>query len=197
MARPATDVRLRILAAARAAFEADGFDATSLRAIARGARTTIGMIYYYFPTKDALWDAVIDAVYQPFVVELGAILARPAPVRARLAAIAAHVAGLAEAERAVVRLALRDALLSAERRQRLFARFAQGHIPMLFATIAAAQQRGELVEAPTAMVMFMAGVTVIGAQLVLGDLPLPGVPAGPERLEAALALLFDGIGRRG
>jgi AcrR family transcriptional regulator len=67
MARPATDVRLRILAAARAAFEADGFDATSLRAIARGARTTIGMIYYYFPTKDALWDAVIDAVYQPFV----------------------------------------------------------------------------------------------------------------------------------
>ena len=33
MARPATDLRLRVLAAARAAFEADGFDATSLRAI--------------------------------------------------------------------------------------------------------------------------------------------------------------------
>ena len=49
MARPATDLRLRVLAAARAAFEADGFDATSLRAIARGAGTTIGMIYYYFP----------------------------------------------------------------------------------------------------------------------------------------------------
>ena len=197
MARPATDVRLRILAAARAAFVADGFDATSLRAIARGARTTIGMIYYYFPTKDALWDAVIDAVYQPFVVELGALLAQPTSVRERLAAIAAYVAGLAEVERAVVRMALRDALLSAERRQRLFARFAHGHVPMVFQMIAAAQQRGELVEAPTAMVMFMAGVAVLGAQLVLGDLPLPGLPEGQARLDAALTLLFDGIGRRG
>lgn len=197
MARPATDLRLRILAAARAAFEAHGFDATSLRAIARGARTTIGMIYYYFPTKDALWDAVIEEVYQRFVVELGAILARPAPVRDRLAAIAAHLAALPEADRAVVRLALRDALLSPERRQRLFARFTHGHIPMLFQTIAAAQRDGELVEAPTAMVMFMAGVAVIGAQLVLGTLPLPGVPEGQARVDAALALLFDGIGRRG
>ena len=67
MPRPATDLRARVLGAARTAFDGRGFDGTSLRAIARGARTTIGMIYYYFPTKDALWDGVIDDVYQRFL----------------------------------------------------------------------------------------------------------------------------------
>src|SRR5262249_27779376 len=63
MPRPRTDIRVRILHAARARFAAKGVDGSSLRSIAADARTSIGMIYYYFPSKDALFLAVVEEVY--------------------------------------------------------------------------------------------------------------------------------------
>ena len=195
MARPATDLRARVLAAARDAFDHQGFDATSLRAIARAAGTTIGMIYYYFPTKDALWDAVIDDVYQRFVADLGAIVGAPGPLRERLRAMARHLAGLGKDERTVIRIALRDALVSPERRARLFARFQQGHIPLVLGAVARAQQTGEVVAAPLPLVAFACGTTLLAGQFLLGNLPLPGRPSDQEpRIGIGLALLFDGIG---
>lgn len=196
MPRPATDLRLRVLHAARAAFDAGGFAGASLRAIARAAGTTIGMIYYYFPTKDALWDAVIDEVYQRFVRDLAAALAGPGTLRARLGQIAGHLAALGDDERTVIRIALRDALISTERRARLFARFQHGHIPLVLGAVARAQAAGELALAPTAMVVFAAGANLIAGQLLLGNIPLPGLPDGPTRTAIALDLLFDGIGAR-
>ena len=199
MPRPATDLRHRVVIAARAAFDDKGFDGASLRAIAKAARTTIGMIYYYFPTKDALWDAVIDDVYQRIVADLAEILTGPGTLREQLRWIARHMAALDADDRTVMRLALRDALASTERRGRLFARFRQGHIPLVMTAVARAQAAGELVAAPAPMIMFAAGMSVIGSQLLLGNLPLPGLPIGDARIETALDLLFDGIGpdRRG
>ena len=194
MPRPPTDLRLRVLRAARVTFDARGFDGASLRAIARAARTTIGMIYYYFPTKDALWDAVIDEAYQRFLADVSAILAAPGPLRERLRAMAGHIAALGDDDRTVIRLALRDALASSERRGRLFERFRQGHIPLVMMAVAKAQASGELVHAPTPMVMFAAGVSIVAGQLLLGNIPLPGLPEGTARTDIALDLLFHGIG---
>lgn len=196
MPRPATDLRQRVVTAARVAFDAKGFDGASLRAIARAGRTTIGMIYYYFPTKDALWDAVLDDVYQRIVHDLGEILAGPGSLREQLRSMARHVAALDADDRTVMRLALRDALASTERRARLFARFQQGHIPLVLRAVARAQAAGELVAAPTPMITFAAGMSVLGSQLLLGNIPLLGLPSGDARIETALELLFDGIGAR-
>jgi AcrR family transcriptional regulator len=198
MPRPATDLRDRVLRAARAAFDAQGFDGASLRAIARGAGTTIGMIYYYFPTKDALWDAVIDEVYQRFLREIAAVMAAPGTLRARLREMARHIASLGDDERTVIRLALRDALMSNERRARLFARFQQGHIPLVLGAVARAQAQGELsAAAPLAMISFAAGTALLSSQFLLGNLPLPNLPPDPAlRTELMLTLLFDGIGAR-
>ncbi len=195
MARPATDLRARVLVAARDIFDARGFDGSSLRAIARAARTTIGMIYYYFPTKDDLWDAVIEEVYQRLVTDVAGILAGPGPLRAQLRRMATHVASLADGDRRVVRLALRDALGCAARRQRLFERFRRGHIPLVLQAVTRAQAAGEVEPgAPPSMIMFNAAVVVVLSQLVLGDLPLPGLPAsGAARIETTLELLFHGI----
>jgi len=63
MPRPRSDIRLRILHAARARFAAKGVDGSSLRSIAAAARTSIGMIYYYFPSKDALNFTHDEEVY--------------------------------------------------------------------------------------------------------------------------------------
>src|SRR5215213_5977897 len=100
MARPATDLKHRVLAAARDTFDREGVDAVSLRTIARRAGTTIGMIYYYFPTKDDLFFAVIEDVYELVLPDIAALLAADAPLRAKLARVMRRLAGGSEAERA-------------------------------------------------------------------------------------------------
>lgn len=60
-ARPRrSDTRRRILDAALAAFGTDGYSATSLDALADGLGIRKQTILYWFPSKQALFDAVID-----------------------------------------------------------------------------------------------------------------------------------------
>lgn len=49
-----------ILDAARAVFEREGFQAASMRQIARAAGYTTGAIYFYFESKEALYGALLD-----------------------------------------------------------------------------------------------------------------------------------------
>lgn len=58
--RPDTAVRPRILVAARDAFAARGFEATSLAQIARTVGVSQPLVSYYFGTKTELWQAVVD-----------------------------------------------------------------------------------------------------------------------------------------
>ncbi|MBZ0234119.1 MAG: TetR/AcrR family transcriptional regulator [Deltaproteobacteria bacterium] len=194
MARPATDIRHRIVVAARDAFDHGGVDAVSLRTIARKAKTTIGMIYYYFPTKDELFLAVIEDVYEVVLPEIAAILSADLPLRPKLGRVMARLAGGNDAERAVMRIAVRDALVSSARRTRLFERFQRGHIPLVLQAIVRAEQAGELrADVPAVMKVFSAGAVAVLGSLVLQYLPLPGLPPPAERAELALDLLFDGI----
>jgi AcrR family transcriptional regulator len=50
-----------IVAAAAALFGERGFDGTSMNAIAKAAGLTIGSMYQYFPSRDAVVDAVAEA----------------------------------------------------------------------------------------------------------------------------------------
>ena len=60
MGRPRSDKDQRIVHAARARFLAEGVDGASLREIAKDAGTNVGMVFYYFPTKDDLLFAILD-----------------------------------------------------------------------------------------------------------------------------------------
>jgi len=83
MARPRSDIAPRVVIAARERFLKDGVDGASLRAIAHDARTSIGMIYYYFPTKDDLFLAVVEQVYEKVLADMASALeASPFNVRA-------------------------------------------------------------------------------------------------------------------
>lgn len=55
-----TSTRERILAAALTAYGTDGFSATSLDALADQLGVRKQTILYYFPSKQALFDAVVD-----------------------------------------------------------------------------------------------------------------------------------------
>jgi AcrR family transcriptional regulator len=83
----AANVRADLLAAARAAFGARGFDAVSLRDVAKRAGTTAAMVHYYFGDKDGLFAALLEDA-------LASVLSR---VRSGLAAHSASGAAPASA----------------------------------------------------------------------------------------------------
>lgn len=199
MARPATDLRQRILTAARQAFAARGVDATPLRAIAKAAGTTIGMIYYYYPSKDELYFAVVEEVYARVLQQFAVVMAPPgegpAPsFRERVRALMHRLSELSAEDRQVVAIVLREITVSTARRQRLLERFSRGHIPLVMSAVLRAQAAGELrTDLPPAMMVFASAALGAMSTLLLDYSPLPGLPRGEERTEATLELLFTGL----
>src|SRR5688572_13877234 len=68
--------RARILEAAMRSFGSRGYEATSLDSLAVELGVRKQTILYYFPSKDALLDAVIDACARDLTAELEHTLAR-------------------------------------------------------------------------------------------------------------------------
>ena len=76
---PAPGTRSRILTTAADEFGARGFAATTVDRIARRARVNKAMIYYHFPSKRALYTAIVREHFTPIIEKLAAITAGPAP----------------------------------------------------------------------------------------------------------------------
>jgi TetR/AcrR family transcriptional repressor of nem operon len=55
-----TDKRVRLIDAAKALIHQKGFNQTTLADIAQEADVPLGNVYYYFKTKDAIGEAVIE-----------------------------------------------------------------------------------------------------------------------------------------
>lgn len=201
MARRRSDIDARILNAARSRFLLEGVDGASLRAVARDAGTSIGMIYYYFPTKEALFLGVVESAYQRVLRDIEAALAPDVPVKERLHRLYVRIGRLDPEESDVMRLTVREALVSSERRERLLERFQRGHFPIVVRTILEGFSDGTLDRSLHPLVV-LASTIAIGAlppvivRFVGGRLPLPG-PAGPPDLPNQLvSALFHGIGAK-
>jgi AcrR family transcriptional regulator len=198
VARVAGDIGPRIVAAARARFLREGVDGASLRAIARDAGTSIGMIYYYHPTKDDLFLAVVEEVYVALLKDLEARLAPARPVPDRLSALYHRIAAASHDEQQVLRLVVREALTSPARLARLFRRFQRGHVPLLIELVRDGVATG-LFRADLPPPFLLAAIVAIGgpgqAILEVIDRHLaPGtVPARAARPAGLLSLLLTGI----
>jgi AcrR family transcriptional regulator len=64
---------MALIKAARELFARDGYDGTSVRAIARRSRANLGAITYYFGSKRALYEAVVGEAVKPIRERLGAV----------------------------------------------------------------------------------------------------------------------------
>jgi AcrR family transcriptional regulator len=199
MPRPRSDIQPRIVRAARARFLESGVDGASLRTIASDAGTNVGMVFYYFPTKDDLFLAVIEDVYVKLLDDIAAALAGDAPVRERLERVFARIGRASDDELAVVRLVVREVLLSHERFGRVFARMQRGHVGMILSTLAEGIAHGEI-DATIPPPLLLLSCLGMGAlpQMVrraAGDRPPFAVLPGPEKLAHESAeLLFRAIG---
>jgi TetR/AcrR family transcriptional regulator, cholesterol catabolism regulator len=199
MGRPRSDVRERIVAAARARFLAEGVDGASLRDIASDAKTRVGMVAYYFPKKDDLFLETIEAVYAAFLADVAAILLRDQPVRDRLQAVLVRVGTAGAKDLAVVRLIAREALGSSTRRRRVLKRFLRGHVPLLLAAIDEGVRRGEIDAElpPPLMLLAFVGVGAmpqVARRAARSAGPLLDLLPAEDLAAASTDLLFRAIG---
>jgi AcrR family transcriptional regulator len=184
-------------------------DGASLRAIARDAKTSIGMIYYYFPTKDDLFFAVVEESYEKILADLERVLApgawvagAPAPattIEERLVRMFERVAEASDEEIETVRLVGREALLSSARRDRLAQRFTRGHVGLILRTVMDGMKEGAFDAKRHPLVLLLATFSLAFPPQVLrrliGDrLPVPGAPTGKELARELVDVLFRGVG---
>lgn len=192
MARPQSGLDRRIVEKARARFLIEGVDGASLRQIAKDAETNIGMVYYYFPTKDDLFLAVVEDIYLGLLGAMTTVLEGDATPEERILRIYQRVASMSEVEFDVLRLIIREALISSSRLSKLAARFREGHLPAVFSVVLEGMATGAFRQ-DLPPLGIMAPMMAIGMfpqlmrRLVLAA-ELPIVPIVPGAEETALIL---------
>ena len=75
----------KILAAADALFGEQGYDAVSVRDVARAAGVNKALVFYYFDSKEELFARVLGGYYDAHKRALEGALAEPGPLEERLA----------------------------------------------------------------------------------------------------------------
>ncbi len=75
----APGTRERILVAALQVFAEHGFDGARTRDIADRAGANLGLIQYYFESKEQLWRAAVERAFGELQAELGDVLVEQAP----------------------------------------------------------------------------------------------------------------------
>jgi AcrR family transcriptional regulator len=198
MARPRTDIEPRILGAARRRFRQGGVDGSSLRAIARDAGTSIGMVYYYYPTKDELFLAVVEATYQQMMADLERVLAPEVPVAERLTRLFERLAAVSDEELEILRLVVLEGLMSTPRFERLVERFMRGHIALGLRTVLDGLADGTLDRRRHPIVLLLATFGLAGPpqlirRVVGARLPVPGAPSGQLLARELVDVLLHGI----
>ena len=159
------------------------------------------MIFYYFPTKDDLFLAVVEEFYAKLLQDLSLTLAGDAPVRERLRRTFVRLGSASEDEMEVVRLVAREAMLSSARFKRILERVQRGHLAMLLATLADGVGRGEIDgELPAPLVLIctlaMGGIPQVVRRATRGQPPFSALPATEKLAEASVELLFRAIAPR-
>jgi AcrR family transcriptional regulator len=86
--------RDRIVEVARAFFRAKGFDAVSMDEVAKGSEVGAGTLYRHFPTKESLYDSVLEAWAEKVNATVDRALALDAPARAQLLTWLTDYAGM-------------------------------------------------------------------------------------------------------
>lgn len=93
---PASPVRAReteILAAIRHVFAEKGFDGASMQDLARAAGMSVGNFYRYFPSKDAMVEAIIRRDLEEVEAQFALVVSAPQPLDVLRAALHARIHG--------------------------------------------------------------------------------------------------------
>jgi hypothetical protein len=142
----------------------------------------------------------VEEVYGQFSRDLQAIAEDEGPIEARIHKLFMRFAAITEEETQVLRLIVRESLVSSERLQRVAARFQAGHIPvmlnMVLGGIQAGRLRADLNPIALALPMFLLGgfPQLIHRRVTASQLPIAATLPPPEAAaKMLLDVLFHGI----
>ena len=148
-ARPAgLETRERILAAALEIFSERGFDGTTTRDIAARAAVNLGLIKYYFDSKEKLWKAAVDRASERLRSEIGAAIPGAIESRDALAEVLRVCVRFAAKNPAFIRLMNDEGKRDSPRMRWLVDRHGKPLYEMLLAVLARGRRLGLFADVP-------------------------------------------------
>ena len=185
------DKRRLILDAAVRAFARNGYHACRVGDIAEEAGVAYGLVYHYFPSKEAVLETIFRETWSELLEAVKAVEASGEPAQEQLRQVAAILLRAWRRDPDLVRVLVREVARSPELQRRV------GEIGQAFEAleriVVGGQERGELrrdVEPRLASWIFYGAIEEILTGWVLGQLP-----DGDEevaRAERTVAVLIGG-----
>ena len=185
--------RQTILSGAKRVFSERGYAATTVADVARAAGVSYGTIYWYFESKEELFDALMDAGEASLRTRILAALDEGGPadlegaLRTSVRATFEHF----DEDREATRLLFRDSYALGGRFERHLISIYEGFIDDLETTIATGQRQGVIREAPPRLVAF-ALAALIG-QLAYRRLTTDDGLTPHDLSEFVVSLVMDGL----
>jgi AcrR family transcriptional regulator len=196
-AQDKTQRRDQIMAAAKRVFARKGFHDTTIADIAKQAGLSYGSVYWYFESKDELFDALMAVEEAALRSHIGAAVSGPdgaGPHRALRGLLRAAVRATLEffeADKATVKLLLRDPSALGERFERHLGGIYERFVDDIETFVVAAQERGEVVAAPPRMVGYTLAALV--GQLAHRRLDTDDDVTAAQVADFVVALVLDGL----
>jgi len=185
------DKRRLILEAAVRAFARNGYHACRVGDIAEEAGVAYGLVYHYFPSKEAVLETIFRETWSELLEAVKAVETSGEPAQEQLGQVAAILLRAWRRDPDLVRVLVREVARSPELQRRV------GEIGQAFEAleriVVGGQERGELrrdVEPRLASWIFYGAIEEILTGWVLGQLP-----DGDEevaRAERTVAVLIGG-----
>lgn len=154
--------RHQILVAAKKVFARSGFQATTMADVAKAAHLSYGAVYWYFPSKDELFHALMaaeEAALRDHIADaVGESQAVGAEERLRDAVRATFE--FFEADKAAVKLLFRDSYALGGRFERHLGGIYERFIDDLEVVLRDAQRCGEIVAVPPRVAAFSAAALI-------------------------------------
>ncbi|MBA3446424.1 MAG: TetR/AcrR family transcriptional regulator [Pseudaminobacter sp.] len=180
----------RVLDAAKACFVRSGFQGASMQQICAEVGMSPGALYRYFPSKEAIVEAICEADRQDDMTCFGALRDATSAAEGIVQAAMAHITHTHMKGSAPLFAEMR----SESMRNEAIRATVDGHkgevAAMIEPLLASAIARGEI-NPPVDLRTLMAVLMSVGEGMALNDLPARGVPL--DKLETALRAMVEGM----
>ena len=186
--------RDQIMGAAKEVFARKGFHATTIADIAKRAGLAYGSVYWYFDSKDDLFHALMAAEEGALRGHIAAALDVPAESFGQEESLRVAVRATLEffeADKATVKLLLRDPYAMGERFEKHLGGIYERFVDDIETFVVAAQERGEVVAAPPRMVAYTLAALV--GQLAHRRLSTDDDVTAAQVADFVVALALDGL----
>jgi TetR/AcrR family transcriptional regulator, repressor for uid operon len=180
----------RILEAAKTCFVRSGFQGASMQQICAEVGMSPGALYRYFPSKEAIVEAICEADRQDDMTCFGALRDATSAVDGLVAGAMAHITHTSMKGSAPLFAEMR----SESMRNEAIRATVDGHkgevAAMIEPLVAEAIAQGEI-NPPVELPVLMAVLMSVGEGLAINDLPARGVPL--DKLEIAFRAMIEGM----